>query len=92
MENFLLSLTDWFANTSRDILKFKKLVLSGITVVTIFMLVGVITRTSLDMSQDSFLQQEDPAIAALDDFRSQFGSDESVFLVYRAKDGNLFSR
>ena len=29
---------------------------------------------------------------ALNEYRRQFGSDDSVFLVYRAKDGDVFSR
>ena len=59
---------------------------------TSIMVYGIYTRTSLDMTIDSFLNDADPATIALDEFREQFGSDESVFLVYRAKDGNVFSR
>ena len=51
----------------------------------------MIQRTSFDMSMEGFLDQEDPAIKALNTFRDQFGSDDSVFLVYRAKDGDVFS-
>ena len=53
---------------------------------------GIYTRTTLDMTMDSFLDGTDPAAIALDEFREQFGSDESIFLVYRAKDGDVFSR
>jgi predicted RND superfamily exporter protein len=56
------------------------------------MVYGIFTRTELDMTIDSFLDQDDPAIFALNEYRSQFGSDDSVFLVYRAKDGDVFSR
>lgn len=52
---------------------------------------GAMTRTKLDMTIDSFIDQDDPAIGALNEFRTQFGSDDSVFLVYRAKDGDVFS-
>ncbi|MAS59971.1 MAG: hypothetical protein CMQ07_02560 [Gammaproteobacteria bacterium] len=53
---------------------------------------GIYTRTELDMTTDSFLDQEDPSMMALNEYRRQFGSDDSVFLVYRAKDGDVFSR
>ena len=53
---------------------------------------GIFTRTELDMTTDSFLDQEDPSMLALNEYRRQFGSDDSVFLVYRAKDGDVFSR
>ena len=59
---------------------------------TTFMAYGIYTRTTLDMTTDSFLDGTDPAAIALDEFREQFGSDESIFLVYRAKDGDVFSR
>ena len=44
------------------------------------------------MSTDSFLEEENPAQIALDEFRRQFGGDDSVFIIYSPKDGNVFSR
>ncbi|OUS08747.1 hypothetical protein A9Q96_03400 [Rhodobacterales bacterium 52_120_T64] len=53
--------------------------------------VGV-TKFELDTSIDSWLSDDDPAVQALDDFRRQFGSDDGLFLVYHAKDGDVFSQ
>jgi predicted RND superfamily exporter protein len=92
MEKTLLSLTDAFAQAPYNVLKYKSFVLAGLIIMTSIMVYGIYTRTSLDMTIDSFLNDADPATIALDEFREQFGSDESVFLVYRAKDGNVFSR
>lgn len=92
MEKILLSLSDAFGQAPYKVLKFKSFVLAGLIVISAVMIYGIVTRTSLDMTTDSFLDEADPAAMALDDFREQFGSDESVFLVYRAKDGNVFSR
>lgn len=92
MEKILLSLSDAFAQAPYKVLKFKSFVLAGLIVISAVMIYGIVTKTSLDMTTDSFLDEADPAAMALDDFREQFGSDESVFLVYRAKDGNVFSR
>ena len=92
MEKTLLSLTDAFAQAPYKVLKYKSFVLAGLIIMTSIMVYGIYTRTSLDMTIDSFLNDADPATIALDEFREQFGSDESVFLVYRAKDGDVFSR
>ena len=92
MEKILLSLTDAFAQAPYKVLKYKNFVLAGLIIMTSIMVYGIYTRTSLDMTIDSFLNDADPATIALDEFREQFGSDESIFLVYRAKDGDVFSR
>ena len=91
MDRILLSLTDIFAKAPDYILNFKKRVLLGLTVIYLFMLYGIFTLTSFDMSTDSFLAEEDPATVALDEFRRQFGGDDSVFIIYTPKDGNVFS-
>lgn len=91
MENILLSLSEAFARAPNKVLKFKTFVLTGLVVITAMMVVGIFTRTELDMTTDSFLDQEDPSMLALNEYRRQFGSDDSVFLVYRAKDGDVFS-
>ncbi len=92
MEKILISLSDAFAEAPNKVLRFKSFVLTGLIVTSIIMVYGIFTRTELDMTTDSFLDQSDPAIYALNEYRRQFGSDDSVFLVYRAKDGDVFSR
>ncbi len=92
MEKFLLSLSDAFAEAPYKVLKHKNFILAGLAVVTAVMLFGIATKTSLDMTMESYLPEGDPAMDALTDFREQFGSDDSIFLVYRAKDGDIFSR
>ncbi len=91
MENVLIAVSEFFARTPNKILKSKWVVLFVLLVGSAFMLVGIFQRTSMDMSMEGFLHQDDPAILALNSFRDQFGSDDSVFLVYRAKDGDAFS-
>lgn len=92
MEKVLISLSDGFAQIPNKVLGLRSVVLSCLLVSTIFMVYGIYTRTEMDMTTDSFLDQTDPAISALNEYRRQFGSDDSVFLVYRAKDGDVFSR
>lgn len=92
MERILLRLSAAFGRVPDAILKYKGFVLSGQIILTAIMVWGIFTHTELDMTTDSFLDQEDPAMFALNEYRRQFGSDDSVFLVYRAKDGDVFSR
>ncbi|MCI5106886.1 MAG: MMPL family transporter [Pseudomonadales bacterium] len=92
MERILLRLSEAFEKLPYRVLKYKTFVLTGLAVITALMVWGIFTRTELDMTTDSFLDQEDPAMFALNEFRRQFGSDDSVYLVYRAKDGDVFSR
>ena len=91
MEKILLSLSDAFALAPYRVLKYRSFILTGLFVITAAMVYGIVERTTLDMTMESFLPEEDPAMDALNDFREQFGSDDSVFLVYRAKDGDIFS-
>ncbi len=92
MEKLLIALSDAFAQVPNRVLRYKHFVLTGLVVISSLMVWGIFTRTELDMTTDGFLDQSDPSMLALNEYRRQFGSDDSVFLVYRAKDGDVFSR
>lgn len=92
MESKLLAFSRFFARIPLLVVRVRWLVLALIVSSTALMIYGAYTRTTLDMTIDSFIDQDDPAIGALNEFRKQFGSDDSVFLVYRARDGDVFSR
>ena len=78
MERILLRLSEAYEKLPYQVLKYKAFVLTGLVVITALMVWGIFTRTELDMTTDSFLDQEDPAMFALNEFRRQFGSDDSV--------------
>jgi len=92
MEKILLRLTELFGKTPSLILNYKKQVLTSLVIISAFLLYGVFNHTVFDMSTDSYLEEENPAQIALDEFRRQFGGDDSVFIIYAPKDGNVFSR
>lgn len=50
-----------------------------------------VLRFELDLSDEMFFHSSDDVRQAYDTFRTQFGGDDSVYLVYRAKDGDVFS-
>ena len=92
MERILLALTELFSKTPNFILHYKRQVLAVLLVISAFLFYGIFSLTVFDMSSDSFLEDENPAQIALDEFRRQFGGDDSVFIIYAAKDGDVFSR
>lgn len=92
MDKLFDSLNRFFSLLPEKVIRVKWWVLGLVLLLTVFLLVGAITRTSINTAANSFLDRSDPAIVALDKFRQQFGSDDSVFLVYRAKDGDVFSK
>ena len=92
MDNFLLGLSEYFERLPNRVLGARNFVLTGVVVISILMIWGIFTRTEMDLSTDAYLDETDPAMLALDEYRRQFGSDDSVLLVYRALDGDVFSR
>ena len=91
MDKFLFGLTAVFAEMPDRVLRSKRLVLIVLTLVSIGMFYAMATRTVFDLSSESFMQDESPAQIALDEFRRQFGSDRSVFIIYKPTDGDVFS-
>ncbi len=63
--------------------------------VTILVLISVMTvgmfRLKFDMALESWFQQDDPAVITYYAYRDSFGSDDSLYIVYKAKDGDVFS-
>ena len=90
MKNLLLYLNKYFAKVPSQLIPYHKTVLVLALLSTIFMAFGA-SRFVLDTSFDVWFSESDPAIEALDEFRDQFGSDDGLFIVYEAKDGDVFS-
>ncbi|MDB4026495.1 efflux RND transporter permease subunit [Candidatus Thioglobus sp.] len=90
MKNLLLYLNHYFAKVPGQLIPYRNTVLALALLSTIFMGYGA-SRFVLDTSFDVWFSESDPAIEALDDFRDQFGSDDGLFIVYEAKDGDVFS-
>ena len=81
-----------FFETLPDTLRRKKwYIWSLFLAATIFIFLGI-TRNTFDMSMDSWFSDNDPTKQALNYFKHQFGSDDVIYLVYRPKDGDLFSK
>ena len=90
MKSLLLALNKYFATVPGRLRPYWKIVLILALLSTIFMGYGA-TRFSLDVSFESWFSEDDPAVKSLNEFREQFGSDDGLFIVYEAKDGDVFS-
>lgn len=81
-----------FFETLPDVLVKRKLAVILILLLsTVFMAIGS-ENVIIDESLTAYFRQDDPVKQAYDRFRNQFGGDEYVYLVYRAKDGDIFSQ
>jgi len=90
MKDLLLALNKYFAIVPGQLRPYRKIVLILALLSTVFMGYGA-TRFVLDVSFESWFSEDDPAVKSLNEFREQFGSDDGLFIVYEAKDGDVFS-
>ena len=85
-----LFLSEYFGNFPARIRPYRYFGIILFLLGTIFFAVGI-PRFQLDSSLETWLPKDDPSIKSLKKFKDQFGSDDGVFIVYKAKDGNIFS-
>ena len=90
MTSILTSLSNGFAAIPNALRPYRWWVLLAALVLSLFMAMGL-TRFAMDVTMDSWFQEDDPVLQTLDEFRSQFGSDDGLYVVYEAKDGDVFS-
>lgn len=91
MESTLRRFNRFFELAPQRLIPWRWWVLIAFLITTAFMVSGMMTRFTIDMSLESWFQDGDPATVSLEKFRSQFGSDDGIYIVYKAKDGDVFS-
>ena len=85
-----LFLANYFSNIPEKLRPYRYFGAALFVASTLFFAVGI-PKFQLDSSLETWLPKGDPSIKALEKFKTQFGSDDGVFIVYRAKDNNIFS-
>jgi len=80
----------FFEHIHQRLQKYKYWILSIITLLTLFFAAGM-DKVIIDESMESYLRNDDPVKLAYDRFRSYFGSDENLYVVYRAINKDVFS-
>lgn len=83
-------LSRYFASVPDFVRKRRILVWLLLAGITLFAILGF-PRVKFDLSTDGWFKDDDPVKVALDDFKAEFGSDDGIYIVYKPKDGNLFS-
>lgn len=91
MQSILSRFNDFFEAAPQRFLSWRWSIITLFFTLSVFMIYGMMTHFTMDMSLESWFQEDDPAKLSLDKFRKQFGSDDGIYLVYEAKDGDVFS-
>lgn len=84
------SLMHYFENVPDQVRKYRWLVWLTVIAATAFAIAGL-GRVRFDMTIEGWFADNDPTIVAMDGFRSRFGSDDHLYIVYKPKDGDVFS-
>jgi len=75
-----------------DVVRKYRWLIWGVFIASVIAISPGVTKFKLDLSDEFFFQENDPVRMAYDKFREQFGGDESIYVVYRAKDNDVFSK
>ena len=84
-------LNRFFEKLPLAVLKFRWLIIAIFLATTAFMLHGLVTKFNMDMSLENFFSEKDPVRVTLNRYRQEFGSEDGLYIVYEAKDGDVFS-
>ena len=90
MEGLFKRLGNRFEKLPDKLLNNKKIIWTGFILIIAAAIPGAM-KFEMDLSDEQFFSQTDEVRQAYDTFRAQFGGDDSVYLVYKAKDGDVFS-
>lgn len=75
-----------------DALRNHRLLVWGAFILATLIIGSGVVRLKVDMTMDSFFRENDPVKMTYDRFKESFGSDDGVYIVYEARDGDIFSQ
>ncbi|OUS30139.1 hypothetical protein A9Q99_06575 [Gammaproteobacteria bacterium 45_16_T64] len=90
MEKLLLSANRFFEQIPDVSRRYRWQIWIAFILINIVILAGA-SRFTIDMTMEVFFEDGDPVKTAYDRFRAEFGSDEAIYLIYEANDGDVFS-
>ena len=90
MKTLLNAISRYITQLPDQVLRARYLVLLLFAVGTVVCFYGI-SKLRFDFTIETWLQQDDAAYVAYNQFHAQFGSDDGVVIVYRPKDGDVFS-
>ncbi|MGH8076092.1 MAG: efflux RND transporter permease subunit [Lysobacter sp.] len=83
-------MSDHFENLP-DALRKRRLVVGIVFVALLAASIFGIGKLRMDMTIEGWFDKEDPTLVAFNRYHAQFGSEDGVYIVYKPKDGNVFS-
>jgi predicted RND superfamily exporter protein len=89
-ERIVNRLSEHFENIP-DVLRKRRLLVG---IVFLALLAGAVLgmgKLRMDMTIEGWFHKEDPTLVAFHRYHAQFGSEDGVYIVYKPKDGNVFS-
>jgi predicted RND superfamily exporter protein len=90
MKNVLNPVSRYISKVPEKVLKRKFLFLFLFIAATVF-LVANLGKLKMDMTIEGWIRDDDPTKIAFDEYHAQFGSEDGVYIVYKPKDGDVFS-
>lgn len=69
----------------------RKMAMWLVFAITTAVMVFGLTKMRTDLTVESWFEKDDPEFLAYDNFHAQFGSEDGVMIVYKPKDGDVFS-
>ena len=87
----LLDRLDLYFEKTPDWIRRHRLLVGMVLLLAIVLPALSIPRISIDMTLESYLKKDDPIKVVYDRFRETFSSDDVVYIVYEAKDGDVLS-
>ena len=90
MKQLLNQLNLYFEKTP-DWIRQHRLLVVTILVLSVILPAISIPRITIDLTLESYLKKNDPIKVVYDQFRETFSSDDGVYIVYAAKDGDVLS-
>jgi len=91
MKKLFEAQSQFFQQVPDTVLKYRKWIW-GLFIVLVIAIAPGAGKFQLDLSDEFFFEDDDPVKLAFDRFREEFGGDESFYIVYRAIDGDVFSK
>ena len=89
-ERIVNRLSDHFENIP-DALRKRRLLVGIVFLALLATSIFGISKLRMDMTIEGWFDKEDPTLIAFNRYHEQFGSEDGVYIMYRAKDGDVFS-
>ncbi len=89
-ERVVNRLSEHFENIP-DALRRKRLLVGVIFLALLAMSIFGMSKLRMDMTIEGWFDKEDPTLVAFNRYHAQFGSEDGVYIIYKPKDGDVFS-